>query len=80
MDRYEESGRRLQYGVIQDETGALARGDDHYSPAEVAQATVHTRQDLVLVIAQLLAIRRLLRWLVRLAGVGLLLAIYALVR
>jgi len=59
-------GREIQFGVIESESDNLARGDDHYSENEVAQAAVHTRQDLVLVVSLLTDMNiqlRLLRWM-----------------
>lgn len=65
MDDYVASGRALQYQVIQDEAASLSRGNDRYTPEEIAQATVHTRQDIVLLVWNLRMIRNQLRWLVR---------------
>jgi hypothetical protein len=62
MDEYVTSGRKLQFAVIQDEADSLARGNDHYTAEEVAQATVHTRQDMVLLAAHVHEIPRQVRW------------------
>lgn len=79
MDEYVAGGRKLQYEVIQSEAEQLARGTT-YTAEEVAQATVHARQDMVLLVWNLRAIRQQLRWLVRLAVAGLVVVLYAVWR
>lgn len=68
--KYSEAAGSLQRAVMSSERTNLEKGLDDYTEEEVRQATVHTRQDLVLVVSYLSAlntqaatIRRLL-WLI----------------
>ena len=74
MDDYEASGRKLQFEVMQAEATQLSKGDDAYTPREVAQATVHTRQDLVLVVSLLTQLNGHVRALRRLLLLALVMA------
>lgn len=74
MDDYESSGRKLQFEVMQAEASQLSRGLDHYTQKEIAQATVHARQDLVLMVAQLTQLNGQIRSLRRIMLVGLVVA------
>jgi hypothetical protein len=68
-NKYITAAADVQRGVKKDEANNLQGGGDDYSEAEMRQAIVHTRQDMVLLTSllaslngQIATIRRLL-WL-----------------
>lgn len=72
------NARAMQLGVIDDEREAISNGRD-YSDEEVRLATVHTRQDMVLLVSFAHVATRRLRqivWLLTLILICLVLAVW----
>lgn len=75
MSSFTRRATELQRGVKHDEARSLEHLADDYSDAQVRQATVHTRQDVVLLVSLLSALNVQVRRLVWIALAGLLLAV-----
>jgi len=56
--KYDDMASELQRGVKHDELENLDKGLDDYSEAQVRQATVHTRHDLVLLVSHFASLNR----------------------
>lgn len=74
-----ERARRLQFEVREAEAEQLSKGIDDYGDAEVRQAVVHARQDLVLLASYLSVLNaraRRITWLLTLILVTLVFLVF----
>lgn len=79
MGKFMDKAAELQRGLKFDEIDSLSKGLDDYDEATARQTTVHTRQDLVMVVSLLDRIaeeaRSLKRWVI---AFGILFGLYLL--
>jgi hypothetical protein len=75
MSSFYRRAVNLQSLVKHDEAESLRMSADNYSDAEVRQATVHTRQDIVLLVSLLSSLNLQVRRLIWIGLAGLLFAL-----